>query len=78
MFSFFSDTSAIGYSVLVQGLEMSCIYNVELKSDLVSGSIVIGVRPSLPVEGVSFILGNDLAGGKVVPYSVVCKQPRVE
>ena len=26
----------------------------------------MGVRPTLPFEGVSFILGNDLAGEKVV------------
>ncbi len=32
-----------------------------------SGFVEVGVRPVLPVKGVSFILGNDLAGGKVVP-----------
>ena len=77
-----SDTSATGYSVLVQGVEMGCmevpLNNVELQSDLISGSVVVGVRPSLPVKGVSFILGNDLTGGKVVPNPVVCKEPRVE
>ncbi|KAL7880645.1 hypothetical protein SRHO_G00028990 [Serrasalmus rhombeus] len=29
------------------------------------------VQPSLPVEGVDFILGNDLAGGKVLPLPEV-------
>ena len=48
-----SDTSATGYSVLGQGAEIGCmegpLYNVELKSDLISGSV--GVRSSLPVKG---------------------------
>jgi hypothetical protein len=55
------------------------LYNVELKSDLISGSVVIGVRPSLPVKGVLFLLGNNLSGrGKVMPYPVVFKEPKVE
>lgn len=54
------------------------LYNVELESDLISGSVVIGVRPSPPVKGVSFILENDLTGGKVVPNPVVSKEPRVK
>lgn len=77
-----SDTSPTGYNVLVQGVEIGCmkvpLYNVELESDLISGSVVGGVRPSLPVKGVSFILGNDLTGGKFVPNPVICKEPRVE
>jgi hypothetical protein len=51
---------------------------VELESDLICVLVVGGVRPSLPVKGVSFILGNYLAGEKVVPNPVICKQPRVE
>jgi hypothetical protein len=51
---------------------------VELEFDLVSGSIIVGVRPSLPMKGVSFILGNDLKEVKVVPNPVICKEPRVE
>ena len=36
-----------------------------MQSDLVSGVVTVGIRPSLPVKGVDLILGNDLAGGKV-------------
>ena len=43
------------------------LYNVELESVIVTGSVIVGVRPSILVKRVSFILGNDLAGGKVVP-----------
>lgn len=43
------------------------VHRIHLQTDLVSGFVEVGVRPILPVKGVSFILGNDLAGGKVVP-----------
>jgi len=39
-----------------------------MQSDLVSGPVSVGVRNSLPVKGVNFILGNDLAGDKVTLY----------
>lgn len=40
-----SDTSATGYSVSVQGVEMEVpLYNVELESDLIFGSVVVGVK----------------------------------
>ena len=32
-----------------------------------SGAVIVGVRPTLPIPGVSLILGNDLAGKKVIP-----------
>ena len=41
--------------------------------------MLIGVRPSLPVEGVAVILGNNLAGARVwgnaPPAPVVCPDP---
>ncbi len=38
-------------------------------------SPTVGVRPSFPVKGVAFILGNDLAGGKVMPVLEVVDKP---
>ena len=65
-----SDKTATGSQVLIQGVELGVIpvplHKVYLSSDLVSGTVTVGVRPTLPFEGVSFILGNDLAGEKVV------------
>lgn len=52
------------------------LHNV-LKSDLVTGLTRIGVRPQLLVEGVSIILGNDLAEGKVFPCPFVVAKPEV-
>ena len=51
------------------------LHRVELSSDIVSGTIVVGLRPSLPVEGVSLILGNDVAGGKVEVNLCVSDRP---
>ena len=42
------------------------LLEVNIKSSSTNGNIVIRVRPSLPVEGISLILGNDLAGERVV------------
>ena len=41
-------------------------HGIHLDSDLVNGRVVVGVSPQFPIEGVSFILGNSLAGGKVL------------
>ena len=41
------------------------LYKFFLKSDLISGYVTVGIRPDLPVKGVSLLLGNDLAGDKV-------------
>lgn len=67
----FSDQTSVGSSRLVQSFSMEImrvpVHRIHLRTDLVSGFVEVGVRPVLPVRGVSFILGNDLAGGKVVP-----------
>ena len=47
------------------------LHKVHLKCGLVTGPVVVGVRPSLPVQGVSLVLGNDLAGGQVACVSNV-------
>ncbi len=68
-----------GTDVLVRGIELGCVrvplHMVHLQSDLVTGTVPLGVRTELPVDGVSLILGNDLAGGKVFPSPVVVDKP---
>jgi hypothetical protein len=57
-----------------------CLYiisTIEIKSDLVSGPVVVGVRPTLPLEGISLLLGNDLAGGKVITKPIVTCEPNL-
>ncbi|XP_071059089.1 uncharacterized protein [Pseudochaenichthys georgianus] len=65
-----SKESAVGSGVLVRGFGMQCVgsplHNIHLESDLVTGPVTVGVRPCFPIEGVDLVLGNDLAGGRVL------------
>ncbi len=74
-----SDYTFCGSSVIMQGIEMGCrmfrLHRVHLQSDLCTGFMRVAVCPSLPVKGVDFILGNDLAGGKVMPVIEVVDEP---
>ena len=79
----FSHESSTGASVLLQGVELGTIsvplHTICLQSDFVSGSVMVGLQPSLPLKGISLILGNDLVGDKVVAnlqvFEVPCKDP---
>jgi len=42
------------------------LHVVYLSSDLVTGTITVGTRPTLLIKGIPLILGNDLAGRKVM------------
>ena len=68
-----------GESVIAQGTEGGCVnvplHKVNLVSDLVTGSFVVGIRPTLPIEGVSLLFGNDLTGGKVVADPKATSKP---
>ncbi|VDH99820.1 Hypothetical predicted protein, partial [Mytilus galloprovincialis] len=70
-----SEKTSVGASVLLQGVELGCIdvplHRIYLKSDLITGPVIVGVRPNLPVEGVTLLLGNDLARNKVVAKPIV-------
>ena len=79
----FSPVSDTGTRILVCGIGLNTfavpLHRLVLQWDLVQGEVVVGVRPSLPVEGVSVILGNNLAGARVwgdaPPSLVVCPEP---
>ena len=75
-----TENSFTGANVLISGVEMGVLevplHEVNIKSSLINGNIVIGMRPSLPVEGISLILGNDLAGEKVIVDPKVVEKPR--
>ena len=71
--------SATGESILAQGIECSFVtvplHKVYLRSDLVTGFVTVGVRPTLPVKGVSLLLGNDLAGSQVIADPCLVSKP---
>ena len=49
-----------------------------MSSDLVTGLVVIGIKPSLQFKGVHLLLGNDLAGDKVVVNPLVTDTPNID
>ncbi len=51
------------------------LHRVYLQTELVPGFLDVGVRPTLPVPGIEFNLGNDLAGGRVLPALEVLDKP---
>lgn len=65
----FSADSSTGNNVLVRGIGLQVVsvplHRINLQSDLVQGEVSIAVRPSLPIEGVHLLLGNNLAGERV-------------
>ena len=75
----FTENSFTGANVLISGVEMGVLevplHEVNIKSSLINGNIVIGIRPSLPVEWISLILGNDLAAEKVMVDPRVVEKP---
>ena len=53
------------------GTQSVPLYKTRLSCDLIAGEVIIGVVPSLPMKGITLLLGNDLAGGQVT----VTKKP---
>ena len=60
----FSNEAVTSDINLVQGNERGIVsvplHSLYLKSDLVTGQVKVGLRSSLPVKGVSLLLGPDL------------------
>lgn len=80
----FSPASETGDFVLMHGMELGVIpvprHTVMLDSEFVRGPVIVGVRPALPLPGVSLILGNDLVGSTVwptAPLPVVTATPHL-
>ena len=66
-------------SVLIKGISNSYkavpLQEVSLSSRLKTGPVVVGIVPCLPVKGVIFILGNDIAGDRIEPLPYVSNLP---
>ena len=66
-------------SVLIQdikpGVASVPLHIVDLQSSLVSGAVKVGIVASLPDQGVSLILGNDVAGDCVMADPCISTKP---
>ncbi|CAI5677731.1 unnamed protein product [Oreochromis niloticus] len=75
----FVEKTASGTDVIVRGVGMTYmpapLHRIWVQSDLVSGVFPVAVCPCFPIDGVDFIMGNDIAGGKVYPTPEVTKTP---
>lgn len=75
----FDEKTASGTDVIVRGVGMTYVpaplHQIWVQSDLVSGIFPVAVCPCFPIDGVDFIMGNDIAGGKVYPTPEVTKTP---
>ena len=77
-----SDSTYSGDNVLLKGVDTGLgsypsapLHQVYISSSHVNGPVTVGITSSLPIDGIDFLLGNDLAGGKVVANCLVTDMP---
>lgn len=74
-----SAKSACGMSTIVRGIGMAFVpaplHRIHVKYDLITGLFPVAVRSCFPIDGIDFIMGNDIAGGKVYPAPEVVVVP---
>ena len=74
-----AEGTATGNNVRIQGIELGVVnvplHTIFINSDIVTGMVTVGVRPTLPIKGISLIFGNDLAGSRVMPDLQLVKDP---
>ena len=76
-----NDDSFTGDYVICKGIEGKAVsiplHSIHLKSDLVTGQVKVGLISELPMKGITFLLGNDLAGGEVIPSACLTSHPKI-
>ena len=67
----YSSLSDTGSRVLIRGIGLHPfpvpLHKIKLQSGFVNGEVIIAVRPTLPVDDVGLIIGNNLGGDCVWP-----------
>ena len=70
-----SGNTSAGAHVLLQGVDPGIhsvpLHHINLKSDFVSGHVVVGVRPTLPFEDISLLFGIDMVGDKIIMVPII-------
>ena len=79
----FSDSSYTSTNVLIKGVnfkdfESIPLHSVHISSKFVSGPVIIGVREYLPYRDIQMLLGNDLAGDRVIVKPLITAKPCVD
>lgn len=76
----FSEKPACGYGSVLRrvgmGYVLTLVHVVHVESKLITGFFPVAVCSELPINGVDFLLGNDIAGGKVTPALEVLGSPQ--
>ena len=77
-----SRNTSHGVNVLLQvvdpGFHSVPLHHIKLKSSFVSGQVVVGVGPTLPVEDISLLFDIDMAGDKVIMAPIISEDPSYE
>jgi hypothetical protein len=77
-----SRNTSDGVNVLLQGVDPGFhnvpLHHIKLKSNFVSGQVVVGVGPTLPVENISLLFVIDMAGDKVIMAPIITEDPSYE
>ena len=79
----FSVSSYTDTNVLIKGVDSKdfksiALHSVHISSKFVSGPVTIGVRESLPYRDIQLLLGNDLAGDRVIINPLITAKPCVD
>jgi hypothetical protein len=72
-----------GANVLLQGVHpgfhsVPLHHHINLKSNVVSGQVVVGVRPTLSIQYISLLFAIDLTGAKAIMDPVVSEKASYE
>ena len=77
-----SRNTSHGVNVLLHGIDPGFhsvpLHHIKLKSNFVSGQVVVGVWPTLPVEDISLLFGIDMTGDKVIKSPIIFEDPSYE
>jgi hypothetical protein len=77
-----SRNTSDGVTVLLQGVDPGFhnvpLHHIKLKSHFVSGQVVVGVGPTLPVEDIALLFGIDMAGDKFIMAPIISEDPSYE
>lgn len=75
-------TLSCNVGAVVRGIEMDFmpapLHHVHVQSKLITGFFPVAFRSCFLINGIDFIMGNDIAGGKDSPFPEVCDTPTPE